>query len=132
WLQRGVNRLLYGQRDEPYAVLSRLGQRLETSLAPDAVLPAIVQTVRDALKLSYAAITLHQEGASAIAAASGIPQAAMLELPLVHQTEPLGHLLLGPRSPGEPFSTADRRLLEDLARQAGVVVHAVRLTADLQ
>src|SRR5919199_1570589 len=43
-LQRGINRLLYGQRDEPYAVLSRLGQRLEATLAPDAVPPPIVQT----------------------------------------------------------------------------------------
>ena len=38
-LQRGVNRLLYGERDEPYAVLARLGQRLEATLAPEAVLP---------------------------------------------------------------------------------------------
>ena len=45
-LQRGVNRLMYGERDEPYAVLSRLGQRLEGTLAPEAVLPAIVATVR--------------------------------------------------------------------------------------
>ncbi|HEY3230600.1 MAG TPA: hypothetical protein VGJ87_15355, partial [Roseiflexaceae bacterium] len=35
-LQRGVNRLLYGQRDEPYLVLSRLGQRLESIVAPEA------------------------------------------------------------------------------------------------
>src|SRR5262249_30250030 len=37
-LQRGVNRLLYGQRDEPYAVITRLSQRLEATLAPAAVL----------------------------------------------------------------------------------------------
>ncbi|HEY7093533.1 MAG TPA: hypothetical protein VH393_10155, partial [Ktedonobacterales bacterium] len=48
-LQRGVNRLLYGQRDEPYTVLSHLGQRLEATLAPDAVPPVIVETVREAL-----------------------------------------------------------------------------------
>jgi len=35
-------------------------------------------------------------------------------------------------APGEPFSQADRRLVDDLARQAGVAVHAVRLFADLQ
>src|SRR5205823_10944824 len=28
WLQRGINHLLYGERDEPYAVVARLGQRL--------------------------------------------------------------------------------------------------------
>jgi hypothetical protein len=50
-LQRGVNRLLYGERDEPYAVLSRLGRRLEETLATDAVLPMIVETVARALKL---------------------------------------------------------------------------------
>ena len=33
-LQRGVNRLLYGDRDDPYAVLSRLGQRLEARSPP--------------------------------------------------------------------------------------------------
>jgi signal transduction histidine kinase len=41
-------------------------------------------------------------------------------------------LLLGPRAPGESFSSADRRLLDDLAREAGVAVHAVRLTTNLQ
>jgi signal transduction histidine kinase len=34
--------------------------------------------------------------------------------------------------PGEEFSSADRSLPEDLARQAEVAVHAVRLTVDLQ
>jgi signal transduction histidine kinase len=41
-------------------------------------------------------------------------------------------LLLAPRAPGETFSPADLRLLDDLARQAGVAAHAVRLTTDLQ
>ena len=45
-LQRAVNHLMYGERDEPYAVLSRLGQRLESTLAPDAVLPAVARTCR--------------------------------------------------------------------------------------
>ena len=57
-LQRGVNRLLYGERDDPYAVLARLGRRLEATLTPDAVLPAIVQTVREALRLPYVALRL--------------------------------------------------------------------------
>ena len=32
--QRGVNRMMYGERDDPVTVLSRLGQRLEATLAP--------------------------------------------------------------------------------------------------
>jgi hypothetical protein len=33
-LQRTVNRLMYGERDDPYAVISRLGQRLEATPEP--------------------------------------------------------------------------------------------------
>jgi signal transduction histidine kinase len=131
-LQRGVNHLLYGQRDEPYAVLSRLGQRLEATLAPEAVLPSIVETVREALKPPYAALGLRQNDKLEPAAASGEPGGEMLRLPLIYQHEHVGELHLGPRSPGETFSPADRRLLEDVARQAGVAAHAVRLTAELQ
>ena len=53
-------------------------------------------------------------------------------MPLIYQSEIVGQLILAPRAPGESFSPADRRLLEDIARHAGAAVHAVRLTADLQ
>jgi signal transduction histidine kinase len=133
-LQRGINRLMYGERDDPYAVLSRLGQRLEATLAPEAVLPTIVETVREALKLPYAAIALTENGAApSIAASVGeLPAEKPLSLALSYQGEPVGELLLGPRAPGEAFAPADRRLLEGLASQAGVAAHAVRLTTDLQ
>ncbi|MDQ3855578.1 MAG: GAF domain-containing sensor histidine kinase, partial [Chloroflexota bacterium] len=131
-LQRGVNHLMYGERDEPYTVLSRLGHRLEATLAPDAALKTIVETVAQALKLPHAAIALKQDGEFAVAAEYGTPAGEPVILTLAYQTEPVGQLILTPRSPGEDFTSSDRRLLEDLARQAGVAVHAVRLTADLQ
>ncbi len=128
-LQRAVDRLLYGRRGEPYAALAQLGERLEGTLAPDAVLPAIVSTVREALRLPYAAIRLADDAAPV---ADGEPPATIEELPLLHSGAPVGTLVLGLR-PGEAaFSPADRRLLGDLARQAGVAVSTVRLTADLQ
>ena len=61
-LQRGVNRLMYGERDDPYAVLSRLGQRLKTTLAPTAVLPSIAEAVAQTLKLPYVAILRSTHG----------------------------------------------------------------------
>src|SRR5215203_6085926 len=131
-LQRGVNRLMYGERDDPYAVLSRLGRSLEATLAPDTVLPTLVETIAQALKLPYAAILLKEGEGFRTAAAYGSPRGEPETLPLVYQREELGRLVLSPRAPGEGFSDADRRLLEDLARQAEVAVHAVRLTSDLQ
>jgi len=131
-LQRSVNRLMYGERDDPYAVISRLGRRLEATLAPDTVLPTLVETIAQALKLPYAAILLKEDEGLRTAAAYGSPRGEPETLPLVYQREELGRLVLSPRSPGEGFSDADRSLLEDLARQAEVAVHAVRLTTDLQ
>jgi signal transduction histidine kinase len=131
-LQRGVNRLMYGERDDPYAVTSRLGRRIEATLAPEAVLPTVVETIAQALKLPYAAILLKEGDGFRSAASYGSPTAEPEALPLIYQREEIGRLVIGPRAPGELFSTGDRRLLEDLARQAEVAVHAVRLTADLQ
>jgi signal transduction histidine kinase len=131
-LQRSVNRLMYGERDDPYAVLSRLGRRLEATLAPESVLPTITETIAQALKLPYAAILLKEGEGFRTAAAYGSPTGEPEVLPLMYQREEIGRLVLSPRAPGEEFSSADRSLLEDLARQAEVAVHAVRLTADLQ
>jgi signal transduction histidine kinase len=143
-LQRSVNRLMYGERDEPYTVLSRLGQRLEATLAPDEVLPTIVETVAQALKLPYAAIALHDERqptrvsssvirpSTFVVASYGEPGREMVEISLSYQGETIGQLVLAPRSPGEPFTSADRRLLEQFARQAGIAAYGVRLTRELQ
>jgi signal transduction histidine kinase len=131
-LQRAVNRLMYGERDTPYRVISRLGQRLEATLAPDAVLPTIVETVTQALRLPYAAISLKQDGEDVITASSGRASDELTRLPLVYQSEHIGDLLLAPRARGETFSSADQTLLADLARQAGIALHTVHLTTYLQ
>jgi signal transduction histidine kinase len=133
FLQRGINRLLYGLRDEPYVVLARLGQRLKTTLDPDAVLSTIVATVREALKLSYAAIEVQERTALALAASSGTPPAQeTLRLPLAYQNETVGTLIIAPRGRDDTLTPADLRLLDDLTQQIGNAVHTVRLTSDLQ
>ncbi len=131
-LQQIVNRLIYGERDDPYAVLTRLGSRLEATLIPEAALPTVVQTIAQALKLPYAAITLKQGETFAIAASYGFAQHELFTLPLVYFGEIVGQLQLAPRGANEIFTTADRKLLTAIAAQVGVAAHAVRLTADLQ
>lgn len=56
-VQRFVNELMYGERDDPYAALARLGRRLETSLGADALLPTAVETIGQTLRLQYVALT---------------------------------------------------------------------------
>lgn len=132
WLQHAVNRLMYGERDDPVRVITRLGQRLEATTVPETILPTIVETVAQAFKIPYAAVVLQQDGGLVVAASYGMPQGEELHLPLAFQREQVGELVLALRAPGEAFSPADRRLLEDLARQVDIAAHAVRLTTDLQ
>jgi signal transduction histidine kinase len=138
-LQRSVNHLMYGERDEPYTVLSRLGQRLESTLAPDAVLPTVVRTVAEALHLPYAAVELERDGTFEIAATAGNSVGDPVRLPLVYGGETVGRLVLESRAGDESFSPSDLRLLDDLVHQISVAAHAVRITdeavrlsADLQ
>ena len=128
--QRRVNRLLYGQRDEPYTVVAELGRRLGATLTPEQVLPTIVDTVATALRLSDVAVILDHGGAAVPVASRGRPGPHSEAFALTYQGAAIGELRCG-RS-GEPLTTADRVLLEALARQAGVAAHAVRLTTELQ
>ena len=131
-LQRLVNRLMYGERDDPYAVLSRLSRQLEGSLSPEATLPAVVETVAQALKLPYVAIALKQEGDFKIAASYGLAGDELVQLPLIYQGETIGQLRLSTRSPNESFTPGEQRLLRDIARHIGVAAHTVLLTQDLR
>jgi len=132
WLQRRVNRLMYGDRDDPYAVLSRLGELLEQTLVPEAIMPAVLRAVVEALRLPYGVIMLEQDDTNVVAAEVGHRVIDPVELPLVYQGETIGCMLLAPRAPGESFNLNDWQLLQGLARQAGVAAHTVSLTADLQ
>lgn len=132
-LQRHVNRLLYGDRDEPYAAISRLARRLETTLAPDAMLGAVVESIAQALRVPYVAIAIERDGSPQTAASHGVrPPGEPATMSLKYQGETVGALLVAVRAPGETFDARESRLLEDLARQTGVAVHSVRLTNELQ
>lgn len=128
-LQRGINRLMFGQRDEPYAVLTRFGRQLETTPALDILLPTITRTIKTTLKLPH--VRLEVNGQSAGEPPIGDPRPTFA-FPLIYQNEAIGRLVVAPREGETDLSATDRRLLEDLARQAGVAVHAARVTAELQ
>jgi signal transduction histidine kinase len=134
-LQALVNRVMYGERDDPYAALSKLADRLDATLSPDEVLPAIVDSVTSALRSPYAAIEVSTgDGPPRIAAARGtLPTGAVpLRVPLTASGAHVGDLVVAPRRPAETFNDADRRLLAGLAHHAGAAVHAADLTTQLQ
>ena len=131
-VQRGVNRWLYGERDEPAAVLARLGARLEGTLAPEDVLPTLARTVAQTLRLPYVAIVLGSDAGARIAAEFGRPVPEPLRYPLTYRGRPLGAMLVATRVGEEAFTATERDLLATIARQASVAAYAAQTTADLR
>jgi two-component system NarL family sensor kinase len=129
-VQRWVNRLMYGERDDPYLAIAGLGRSLAGSLQPDAVLPTAAETIGRTLALEYVGVTVVGSEQHEVAR-YGTPRADVLAFPLVHQGTSVGELRLSPR-PGEHLRERDRRLIGDLTPQVAAAAHAVELARELQ
>ncbi|MFD9698490.1 sensor histidine kinase [Lentzea sp. NPDC059081] len=125
WVQRRLDRWLYGERADPYSALSTLSEKLERS---QDVLPTVAQTVAESLKLPYVAI----RGGSVLAEhgrSRGWPQ---LRFPMTYRGSSVGDLVVEPRAPDERLSDRELSLLVDLARSTAPAAQSIKLTADLQ
>ena len=132
-LQRGINRVVYGVQSDPFSVLEKLGNRLKEPSSPEEVLDIVVRTVKDSLRLPYAAIQVtHQGEALRVASAGNEEGGDVKRLPLIAGGEEFGTLFVSTRGPDESFQEADWKLLRVLARQAGTVVQAVKQAMDIR
>jgi two-component system NarL family sensor kinase len=130
--QRTVNRLMYGQRDDPAGVLARLGTRMQAVMLPDEVLPAVVETVAQSLRLPYVAIDLADgNGTFQAAAEHGVPIGTVHIEMLSHHGAEVGRLRVSERGRDDPLEPADLELVSSLAGEIGPAVQAVRLHQDL-
>ncbi|CAG7614928.1 histidine kinase [Paenibacillus allorhizosphaerae] len=127
-----VNRMMKGRHDDPYAVLLKLGSRLVQPLAPEAMLEALASTVKESLRLPYAGITIGVGGQDTLIASAGEPLHELLPFPIIHRGEQFGILILSCRSPGEAFSSDDKKFLDVLLHQAGPIVENVNMTLGMK
>jgi signal transduction histidine kinase len=130
--QRTVNRLMYGDRDDPAGVLARLGTRMQAVMLPNDVLPVVVDTVAQSLRLPYVAIDLADgAGEFRVAAEQGVPVGTVHTETLTHHGATVGRLRVSERGRDDPLEPADLELIRSLAREVGPAVQAVRLHQDL-
>jgi len=129
-LQRAVNRVVYGRWHEPYEVLAGLGEHLEAVADVDRLLDAVVTELTTGLDLADVTV----RGLDGATVAGGTTAAATEDagtmIPLQAFGETVGYLAY--RVPGRQLSTAEQRLVRDLARQLGGALHARLLREDLQ
>jgi signal transduction histidine kinase len=149
WARRLANRLVYGKRATPHDVLTVLGERISETYSLHDVLPRLAQLVTEATAASHAEVWLRMGdemrptaawpdepdmGVSVLVAENGsdpvVPDAEHT-FPVRHQGELLGAVAV--RTPAnETLTTADERMLADLATHAGLVLRNVRLIEELR
>jgi two-component system, NarL family, sensor kinase len=132
-LQRAADRMLYGDRGDPYAVLTRLGRRLQAAGSAEQTLPETVETIAAALRLPYVAVELPDDPPARPTAAHGTsagPEPVVI--PLTHGGDAVGRLVVARRDTRDELTPAERRLLGDLASQVAVAAHAVLLDRALR
>ena len=147
-LQAAANRIVYGHRASPYEVLAQFASRVSGMYSGEHALSRTARVLSEGLAASTAIVFIRQ-GDDLHSAACWPPSAATAEsIPLhggrlaeragldrVVEVRHRGELLgaLGVAKPrGESLSPVEDRLLNDLAAQAGAVLHNVRLNAALQ
>ena len=131
-LQRGANRLVYGERQQPYEVMRTLGTHLESASGPERVMPAIAETLARSLKFPYVSISLKRAGDITIAAEYGSRRQDAVDLPLYYQADLIGYLSLCPRDGETEVAEQDRELLHQIALWLGPVAHASTLARELR
>jgi signal transduction histidine kinase len=133
-LQKAVNRLMYGERDDPLQTLNRLSRQLEQADATEEILPSLVETIAAALKLPYVAIFLSGENGHGweAAAISGQRGKRVERIPLIHQDLEIGQLEVGLRSAEENLGESDRMILASIAQLVATTIQALELNEQLQ
>ncbi|WP_432498040.1 ATP-binding protein [Kineococcus gypseus] len=155
-LTRWVRRALYGVRADPYRALAALPHQLAEVPDVEEVLPRTAEVLRAGLGVPAARVRAFTAGDGGVGGgvdggvrvvgvawappgadgADGAHRPAgaggeVLTVPVRHLGVPVGDVAVA-ASPDRPLSTADRRLLHDLAAQAGPALRGAALTAELR
>jgi signal transduction histidine kinase len=125
--QRGVesivDKLVYGARRDPYALVGQLGAGLQGIVSTDELVPAVVDALASALHLPYVAVEVPVADEWRTIAVAGTPPPACVTVPLGTGTVG-GRLVIG-RWAGTRLTAADRQMFEDMGNHVGVIVRLV-------
>ena len=134
--QRLADRLVFGKRATPYEVLAEFGGKVSTTFATDDVLDRMATVLAEGTGADSATVWLHVGGSMRPVATAPVGAPSPVDLAgdaveVVDRGEVLGALSV--RMPSsDPMNPAKRKLIEDLASQAGLVLRNVRLIEELR
>jgi signal transduction histidine kinase len=129
--RRIANRLVYGRRATPYEALSTFSTRVAETYSIDDVLPRLAQVLAAGTGASSARVLLRVGPDLREVAAHGAPGGSEYVTPVTHQGEDLGALAVTFPA-NDPMNPEKERLIDDMAKQAGLVLRNVRLIEELR
>lgn len=133
-VQHVANQLVYGKRATPYEVMSGFSHRMAGALSIEEVLPEMAEAAARGVGAvsSRVRVFLPMEGEQSVAWPPDQPSDGFARtIDVYHQGEPVGEIAVA-KPPGEPLTPSESKLLEDLASQAGLALHNVRLAVELR
>jgi signal transduction histidine kinase len=133
-VQGFANRLVYGRRATPYDVMADFSRRMSGTLEVEQALPQMAEVAARGVGATSGRVRLFlPRGDERVVTwpedAPGSEPTRAIEVR--HQGEPIGEIAVS-MAPGDALLPAEEGLLRDLASQAGLALHNVRLTDELE
>jgi signal transduction histidine kinase len=125
-VQQVVDRMLFGHRHNPYAVVARVGRHVAAASQPLDALQRLVDSMRTALRLPYVAFT-----GGDISVAAGTPVHGSRVVPVEALGESVGELHVGLRGAREKWTPEETAAIEEVAARAGTLAYAAGLVVDV-
>lgn len=129
---RWVRRVVLGDREDPYLVVSGLAETLERSPGATEQLAAVARTAAEAFRSSYVGVQIDRPDGERLVAEHGHRPAEVQVLPIHYRGQDVGRLLLPRRGARTHLRGRDERLLGDVVRQAAAAARASDLADALQ
>ena len=134
--RRLANRLVYGERATPYEVIAGFSERVADAVSTDRVLPQMAEAAGRGVGAVEATVRVRLPGGldrTERWSGPGVTPERVAEpwtVTVGYQGEPVGDLIVT-KPTNDPLTPAEQNLLRDLAAQAGLALHNVRLTEEL-
>ncbi|MGH9195120.1 MAG: histidine kinase, partial [Acidimicrobiia bacterium] len=132
--QRFANRIVYGDRATPYETMSEFSQRMSALISLEDVLPRVAEAAAKGIGAARArALVYLPDGATRSSewpsdlSVDGFDETVVVR----YGDEVVGELAVS-KPPSDPITPDEKKLLADLASQAGLALSNVRLTEELQ
>jgi signal transduction histidine kinase len=126
-----VNRLFYGRRDDPYAVIAALLRHLSAASDPEEGVRRLVDTLSEELRLPFVELA-SASGDLVVVRGSAEQGDEPLSFPLSHHGADVGTLRVGHRRGQSSMSPGEEGLLIEISRQVGAAVHSAVLVQELR